>query len=445
MTRWLAFALAAASLLYPALAQAASPGHFGASRFNAARPGINHRKSASTQLKHIVVIIQENRTVDNLMNGFCVNDAVCADTVTVDPYTNTPLTQWSLASPFDPSHSHSNFVTEISDGMKGFANEQIICHGPRSECPPSVYAYVPASETAIYRQMATVDGVFSDATFQTDSGPSFPSHLYAIGGQSGGYDDDHWAIVSGSGNCATKHLNSTQINMTTRFPGRIGNKTYPCKDFQTIFDLLANAGHTWRYYSDSTTGFFSATQAIQHLYGSPNFIPNSTQFLSDVAKGALADVTFVMPSDEKVSDHPGLVPPDNPTAGPQWVAQVVNAIGETPFWDHTAIVIWWDDWGGLYDHVVPPAAPVNPDPFEYGFRVPLIVASPYATIGRIDHTQRTFVSALRLIEETFRLPSLNTTDQYEPDGLDSMFDWGQSPIPYTPLGGTASRPFVNIR
>jgi phospholipase C len=366
--------------------------------------------------------------------------------VTVDPVTGTQLQPWSLSSPFDSPHAHSTFVNQYDKGkLDGFSKTKVQCLGKASLCPTNIFIYVPASETAIYRQMATVDGGISDATFQTDEGPSFPSHLYAIAGQSGGYDSDHWAIDSGSGSCATTEPKSFQLLMTTKFPGEQGNEVPPCKDFPTIFDLLTNAGHTWRYYSDSEAGFFSAPQAIQHLYGSPNFFPHSTQFLTDVSKGILSDVTFVIPYNESVSDHPGRVPLSNPLAGPQWVSQVVNAVGETPFWNDTAIVLWWDDWGGLYDHVKPPRSPVNPDPFEYGFRVPLLVASPYALAGVIDHKQRTFVSALRLIEETFDLPSLGTTDQYEPDGLDSMFNFNQTPLPFTPLGGSLSRPFVNVR
>jgi len=139
-----------------------------------------------------------------------------------------------------------------------------------------------------------------------------------------------------------------------------------------------------------------------------------------------------------VSDHPAAT--KDALAGPTWIASVANAVGESPFWNNTAIVLWWDDWGGFFDHVPPPPPPVYQDPFEYGFRVPLIVLSPYARVGSIDHTPRTFVSALRLIEETFNLPSLGTTDQYEPDGLDSMLNFSQSPIPYTPVGGSAARP-----
>jgi phospholipase C len=222
----------------------------------------------------------------------------------------------------------------------------------------------------------------------------------------------------------------------------MGNYVPPCKDFQTIFDLIAGAGHTWRYYSNIAGGFWSATEGIRHLYGSPNFIVPSTKFLTDVANHQLADVSFVMPWSGKVSDHPQFV--KDPLAGPVWVASLINAIGETPYWYTTAIVVFWDDWGGFFDHVAPPPPPLNPDPFEYGFRVPLVVVSPFARIGTIDHTSRTFVSALRLIEETFNLPSLGTLDQYEPDGLDSMLNFSQPPVRFTQLGGQSALPFREV-
>jgi phospholipase C len=164
--------------------------------------------------------------------------------------------------------------------------------------------------------------------------------------------------------------------------------------------------------------------------------------LTDVANGNLANVSFIMPYNGKVSDHPVHV--KDPTAGPTWVASIINAIGETPFWNDTAIVVYWDDWGGFFDHVAPPTGPLYQDPFEYGFRVPLVLIAPYAKVGTIDHTARTFVGSLRLIEETFGLPSLGTLDQYEPDALDSMLDFTQSPLPFTPLGGSSARPFQHI-
>ncbi|MBV9648104.1 MAG: hypothetical protein JO043_11615 [Candidatus Eremiobacteraeota bacterium] len=403
---------------------------------------LGHRRNASTQLKHIIVIIQENRSMDDLFNGFCIATSNCANTVTTDPVTGTPLRPVSLAAPYSPDHSHPGFVTAYDNGkMDGFHNVISACNGNNGQhvfCHMNVFAYVPHSETTTYFKLATVDGELSDMTFQADSGPSLPSHLYAIAGQSGGYDADHWALVDGSGVCGTT-FNAHQIDMTTPYPGTIGNPQPPCKDFQTIFDELVNAGHTWRYYSnDALHSFYSVTQNIQHLYGSPNFIVPPQQFITDVGNGNLADVTFIMPEGGE-SDHPGWV--NHPSYGPNWVASLVNAIGQSKYnyWNNSAIVVWWDDWGGWFDHVTPPR-PVgepswmgNPDPYEYGFRVPLIVASPYAKVGSIDHETRSFVSTLRLIEETFGLPQLGTLDQYEPDGLDTMFNFSQNPLPYTPL------------
>ena len=402
------------------------------------------RSKAAKKIKHVVVIIQENRSVDNLFNGFCVNATICADTVTVDPVTGTPLQAASLGAQFDPNHAHSQFVTEYDNGkMDGFPKESIAdCQKP---CQYTAFSYVPSSETTVYQQIATLDGLLSDQTFETLQGPSLPAHLYAIAGQSGGYDDDHLALAGGSGSCATKTLNAPSIDMTTNYPGKAGPKTPPCKDFQTIFDLLSAAGHTWRYYAHSSSGFMEGPQSIQHLYQSQNFITPETTVLADIANNQLPDVAFVTPAGSD-SDHPTWE--KDPKAGGAWVGSIVNAIGTTAYWDNTAIVIWWDDWGGFFDHVRPPVGPLpswggNPNPFEYGFRVPLIVVSPYARVGAIDHTPRTFVSALRLIEEVFGLPSLATVDQDEPDGLDSMFDFKQKRRPFTPVGGSSARPFIH--
>jgi phospholipase C len=446
MRHWLPFALLPTLVAFAVSPAPAAPGVRVLQRapVQPARLPGRHKRIGSNPLQHIVVIIQENRTLDNLFNGFCVNATVCANTVTVDPVSGTPLVPESLAAPFDPVHSHGQFVKQFDYGkMDGFSKSSVGC-GKHTKCPYTVFDYVPQSETVIYQQLATVDGELSDATFETSEGPSLPAHMYAIGGQSGGFDSDHYAIESGSGNCGSNTVKGHQINMTTPFPGKNGPTVQTCKDFQTIFDLVANAGLTWKYYAPSKTGFKAPTQNIQHLYNSPNFIYPNTQYFTDVAAGNLADVTFLAPT-AAASDHPGLV--KNPEAGPNFVAQAVNAIGETPYWSNTAVVVWWDDWGGLYDHVAPtppqglPQWYGEPDPFEYCFRVPLIVASAYANVGSIDHTNRTFVSAIRLIEETFGLPELGTMDQFEPDGLDPMFNFNNPPIPYTILGGSDAQPF----
>ena len=408
---------------------------------------------ASSKLKHIIIVIQENRSVDNLFSGFCLPKKIaCADTVKTDPVSGKHLKLASLAAPFDPFHDRSQYIIEYDNGkMDGFPNAQVVCGSgsgsvqpDAASCPYTVFSFAPTTETKIYRQLATVDGILADKTFQTEQGPSFPSHLYAIAGQSGGFDTGHDAIDGGSGTCDHPKSDKT-VDMTKAYPGGPGPSRTSCLSFRAIMDLLANKGHTWHYYSNSASSFWSATQSIDHLNDSPNFSFPSTKFISDVAAGTLADVTFVMPPSYEDSDHPGTIM--NAQDGPNWVGSVVNAVGESPFWNSSAVIVYWDDWGGFFDHVKPPPGPVyswggNPNAFEYGFRVPMIVISPYVKLNTIDDTNHTFSATLRLIESTFKVGTLNTTDnpKYETSDLTGDFDFTQTPFPYVPVGGAAARP-----
>ena len=138
----------------------------------------------------------------------------------------------------------------------------------------------------------------------------------------------------------------------------------------------------------------------------------SKQFLTDIRNGSLSAVTWITPAGQ-YSDHPGL---SNAAGGPSWVAAIVNAIGNSPFWSNTAIIVTWDDWGDWYDHVPPPKI-INDGKswgsgYVYGFRVPLIVISPYARPAYISHLNHDFGSILNLIEHVFRLQSLGYADAH---------------------------------
>ncbi len=191
-------------------------------------------------------------------------------------------------------------------------------------------------------------------------------------------------------------------------------------------DLLDAKGISWRYYAPGPTDSFyiiSAFQAIRHIrYGNDwntKVISPETNILADVANGQLAQVTWVVPTYNH-SDHPGSLP-----EGPDWVAAVVNAIGASPFWNSTAIFVAWDDWGGWYDHVPPPQI----DNMGLGFRVPLLVISPYAKTGYISHVTHESSGFLTYIEENFGLPSLGSRDVLADDFSD-CFDYTQPPRPF---------------
>jgi phospholipase C len=142
--------------------------------------------------------------------------------------------------------------------------------------------------------------------------------------------------------------------------------------------------------------------------------------LSDVSRGQLANVVWVTPTG-KASDHAGVT---NGT-GPSWVASVVNAIGESSYWNDSVIFVTWDDWGGWFDHVRPPQY----NSYELGFRVPLIVISPYAKAHYVSHVRYEFGSILKFTEETFGLGSMHTTDA-RADDLSDCFDFSQKPLPF---------------
>jgi phospholipase C len=160
--------------------------------------------------------------------------------------------------------------------------------------------------------------------------------------------------------------------------------------------------------------------------------------LTDIANGQLAQVSWVIP-DGRASDHAL----GNDGSGPSWVASIVNALGASPYWANTAIIITWDDWGGWYDHVPPTV--VNDGTswgsgYVYGFRVPLIVVSPYARTAYISHVKHDFGSILKLIETTFHLASLGYADA-PADDLSDCFTLTQTPTTFQPVAARLNAAF----
>jgi phospholipase C len=141
----------------------------------------------------------------------------------------------------------------------------------------------------------------------------------------------------------------------------------------------------------------------------------------------LPGVSYVIPTGPE-SDHYTILSSQSVDTGPDWVSSVVNAIGESKYWSSTAIIITWDDWGGFCDHVPPPQL----DYRGLGFRVPLLIISPYAKKGYVSHTQYEFGSILKFMETTFGLASLNTTD-VRANNLTDSFDFTQKPRKFVPI------------
>ncbi|MBV8282927.1 MAG: hypothetical protein JO347_12820 [Candidatus Eremiobacteraeota bacterium] len=188
-------------------------------------------------------------------------------------------------------------------------------------------------------------------------------------------------------------------------------------------DLLDKKGISWRYYDAVSGGFWSGPDAIEHIrFGADwsNVIVPETQIKNDIAAGTLAGVSWVTPSAAE-SDHAA----SNNGSGPAYVASIVNALGKSKYWGNTVIFITWDDWGGWFDHV----KPVIYSSYEVGFRVPLIVISPYAKVGYVSHVQHEQSSILHFIESNFGLGTLGYADA-RADNLKDCFNFMQAPTKF---------------
>jgi phospholipase C len=380
-------------------------------------------------IQHVVVIVQENRSFENMFHAF-----PGADTVSFGLNhrgKRVRLHQLPLTSPYDLDHNHSGFVTEFDNGkMDGF---DLVFNGCRvNGCNPATaaYAYVNPADIAPYWSMAS-QYVLADHVLQTNEGSSYPSHQYLIAAQSG-RPIAQAENGSHSGCAAPPGSTIPAIDLHQPYPGNENRAVFPCFDYDTVFDLVNAHGLTWKYYENGF-GFWMAVPSIKHLYDDPlqmaNLINPETQILTDIPAGKLASLTYVIPG-AGMSDHPG----DRIGGGPSWVASVVNAVGQSPFWKSTAIVITWDDWGGWFDHYTPrhPAA-LPQDPYEYGFRVPLLVISPYARQHYISHTDRDYSAILNMAGHALHVGTLQAGMNIYSDDLYDCFDFTLPPRPFTPF------------
>ena len=143
-----------------------------------------------------------------------------------------------------------------------------------------------------------------------------------------------------------------------------------------------------------------------------------------ILKGWAGHLTVIKPNDAN-SEHP---PGSSIDVGQAWTHAVIDAIGTSPLWEHSVIILTWDDYGGFYDHVPPPQV----DGFGFGFRVPAIIISPFAKRGTVQHERRSFSSIAKFCEQIFHLPAMTSRDaDPDTDDLMSAFDFEQTPRPYS--------------
>ncbi|MCI4362916.1 MAG: alkaline phosphatase family protein [Thermoplasmata archaeon] len=340
--------------------------------------------SPPSPIDRVVVVLQENHTYDNYFGTYARGDGTAGKGIRVPAVAGGPPTVAPSHSPtlkpVDLNHNWNSAHADFNSGaMDGFVY---------SEGSPTTMAYFDGSDLPHY--WAAADRyVLCDRYFTSAMTESAPNHLFLVAGNCGGLRDD-------------------------RVPARL--------PFPPVFQSLDAVGVSWKVYGFTT--WLERFAYIQDHPAAKSKFATARQFSADLRSGALPSVSWIIGAPGG-TEHP----PQNVQAGQDSVAtDVVNALGTSPYWPGVAVFVTWDDFGGFYDHVAPPAV----DAFGYGFRVPCLVVSPYARNGFIDHVVNDHTSILKFIETRFGLAPLSTRDAAANDFVEA-FDLSSPPRPFAAI------------
>jgi phospholipase C len=417
-------------------------------------------------IKHVVLVIQENRSLNDLFATFPGADGTTTGAMkTPTGSKKVRLRKADLDELCDFGHSYQGYLEDYDGGkMDGFNLE-----GPGPKCASGKggskagrgpYQYVNPTQIAPYWDVAN-QYVLANHMFQTQGSGSFTAHQDLIRGgttinsaQTDSLVDDPTARPWG---CDAPPGTLTSLLDWTGSKLQREGGPFPCTNkfpssgsyYATLRDLLDAKSVSWKYYSPAVKngvgGYWNAFDAIASVRYGPEWGTNVTDsspwekaIFTDIQYHRLPAVSWLIPDDVN-SDHPGSAS----DTGPSWVASVVNAIGESSYWKETAVIVVWDDWGGFYDAVPPPF-------FDHwgglGFRVPMLVVSAYARKGSgsqggyVSNTQYEYGSILKFIENNWKLGRLGTTD-VRATSIGDCFDFSQPPRTFSSIPSKYSRAY----
>lgn len=438
----------------------------------------NHAGVSSSPIKHVILVIQENRSFDNFFARFPGargakrgKEKVKRGSQYVDRW--VALQPEPLVNGNDLEHCRAGYLTDYDGGkMDGFNLAVDDACGSGKQAGRLPYYYVQESDIQPYWDIAK-QWVLADEMFQTQGSGSFTAHQDLIRGGSCIKE-----CATPSADTVTLVDNPTYWPWGCDAPGPVvtytlniygvekENGPYPCSNdfhdyagYNTLATLMDGAGVTWKYYTpcfsskaqsgciptsdclrtndpyNCNGGLLDAFDVIHPVrYGvewGKNVSWPETNIFMDISKHRLPAVSWVIPADAN-SDHPAQ--PCGCDNGPSWVASIVNAIGKTKYWSSSVIIVVWDDWGGFYDNAAPPFS----DQFGgLGFRVPMLLMSPYAIAGTgksgyVTHTQYEFGSIIKYIEQNWGLGSLKTSDE-RATSIGDVLNYSQSPRRFTKI------------
>jgi phospholipase C len=367
------------------------------------------------KIKHIVIIMQENRSLDEYFGTYPGADGIPMQNGVPTVCVNDPETGECVRPYHDPHdvnaggpHEAVAATTDVDGGkmdgfIRTFRNAQKTCTDPNTPgCArgemPDVMGWHDAREIPNYWAYAQ-NFVLQDHMFEPNASWSLPSHLFMVSA---------W-----SARCTRPGDPESCVNALQGPSGLDTSKNdYAWTD---LTYLLHKAGVSWAYYLSEGNEpdcaddamFCTPGRQTRDVPGIWNPLPGFDtvkqnnelanvqiidRYFKAARSGTLPAVCWIVP-EGTISEHP----PARVSVGQAYVTTLINAAMQGPDWDTTAIFLSWDDWGGFYDHVVPPKIDEN----GYGLRVPGLVISPYAKRGYIDHQTLSFDAYLKFIEDVF--------------------------------------------
>jgi phospholipase C len=380
------------------------------------------------KIKHVVVIMQENRSFDSYFGTYPGADGIPKGVCVPDPVHGgciTPYVDHANANQGGP-HQNSSSIADVDGGkMDGFVGQAEL--GCKKACATDVMGYHVASDIPNYWTYAN-NYVLQDHFFESEHSWSLPSHMSLVSA---------WAA-----NCSNP---AKPLSCVGTDQPRNRTVTQPRPFAWTDLTYLLHAYHvSWGYYLDHGAQSATNPQGVPTIWNPlPGFtdvkqdhqaanIQPLTTFMSQAQHGTLPALSWIVPNAAD-SEHPAALV----STGQAYVTRIINAVMRSKDWNSTAIFVSWDDWGGFFDHVVPPTV----DALGYGIRVPAMVISPYARRGFIDHNNLSSDSWLKFIENDFLYGArLNPATDGRPDsrpvvrenlagGVLSDFNFNQKPRP----------------
>ncbi len=353
---------------------------------NALRPAVSvpSEVPGTTPIRHVVVIMKENHAFDNYFGTFPGVDGIPAGVSLADGQGGNVTPHWINSTwTLDLPHSRDAMIQSYHNGSNDLFAAVAEAHAPG--LGNVSMGYYDRRQLGYYWSLAE-NYTIMDRYFQSMLGPTVPNRLYSFAGTSDGLGSNViWQVPMSS---------------------------------PTIFGQLQARGISWRYYYSPgifvgpLPSYFPEIRSRSEMIA--QLVPMD-QLFGDLSAGNLAQVTYIDPSEDFfISEHP----PEQVSVGAAWTKGIIDAIMSSPAWKTTAIFLTMDESGGFYDHVPPPQV----DGWGYGFRVPMIVVSPYARRAFVDHQVMDHTSIPKFIAANWGLPMLTQREAGANDML-SAFDF----------------------